>query len=554
MQQKKIISRKYPLIAAISSVLALFTALPSAASTLRIAMTATDIPLTLGQPDQGYEGNRFTGIPLYDSLVEWDLSQSEKPSGLVPGLATEWHVDPQNHNRWIFNLRPGVKFHDGSEVNADAIVWNVDKVLNKKSAQYAPGQIGNTLSRMPTLVSAEKIDDHTVALTTSEPDALLPYNITNLFIVSPTAWQKQYDALPTSISDTAERSKQAWTNFAANAVGSGPFKMEKLVPRQQLILVKNPDYWNKERIPRVDKVVLIPLPEANARTAALLSKQVDWIEAPASDAVDQIKAQGFKIYANTQPHLWPWQFSFEKGSPWNDIRVRKAANLCINRAELKSYLGGYMTEATGVYEADSPWHGHPNFKIKYDLDAARKLMTEAGYSASKPLHVTVATSASGSGQMQPLPMNEYIQQSLKNCFFDVDIKVNEWNTLFTNWRLGAKDPSAKGIDAINVSAAANDPYFGMIRFATQKAFPPVATNWGYFSTPETEKLATAVKNAFTPAEMDKAAAELHAALVDQAPFLFVAHDVGPRAISPAVTGVVQPQSWFIDLSLVSKKE
>ncbi|NGD82565.1 ABC transporter substrate-binding protein, partial [Klebsiella pneumoniae] len=133
------------------------------------------------------------------------------------------------------------------------------------------------------------------------------------------------------------------------------------------------------------------------------------IEAPAPDAIDQIKSQGFHLYANTQPHLWPWQFTFEKGSPWQDIRVRKAANLCLNRAELKSYLGSYMTEATGVYEADSLWHGKPTFQIKYDPDAARQLMTEAGYSAGKPLHVTVATSASGSGQMQPLPMNEYIQ-------------------------------------------------------------------------------------------------------------------------------------------------
>lgn len=161
---------------------------------------------------------------------------------------------------------------------------------------------------------------------------------------------------------------------------------------------------------------------------------MDWIEAPAPDAVDQIKAQGFKIYSNTQPHLWPWQFSFLEGSPWRDIRVRKAANLCLNRSELKSYLGGYMSEATGVYEEGNPWRGKPTFQIKYDPDTARKLMTEAGYSESKPLHVTVATSASGSGQMQPLPMNEYIQQSLKSCYFNVDIKVNEWNTLFTNWR------------------------------------------------------------------------------------------------------------------------
>jgi peptide/nickel transport system substrate-binding protein len=62
-------------------------------------------PLTLGQPDQGYEGNRFTGIPLYDALVS-GICQGEKPSGLVPGLATEWHVDPQNQSRWIFTLRP----------------------------------------------------------------------------------------------------------------------------------------------------------------------------------------------------------------------------------------------------------------------------------------------------------------------------------------------------------------------------------------------------------------------------------------------------------------
>lgn len=115
------------------------------------------------------------------------------------------------------------------------------------------------------------------ALTTSEPDALLPYNLTNLFIVSPTAWQKLYDAVPSGTGDTASR--QAWTEFAAHAVGSGPFKMEKLVPRQQLISIKTPT-GTKDRIPRVDKVVLIPLPEANACTAALLSKQVDWDRSP----------------------------------------------------------------------------------------------------------------------------------------------------------------------------------------------------------------------------------------------------------------------------------
>lgn len=94
-------------------------------------------------------------------------------------------MDPQDHTKWIFKLRPEVKFHDGTAFNADAVVWNVDKVLNKEAPQYAPAQIGNTASRMPTLRSARKIDDLTVELTTSEPDSILPFNLTNLFIVSP---------------------------------------------------------------------------------------------------------------------------------------------------------------------------------------------------------------------------------------------------------------------------------------------------------------------------------------------------------------------------------
>ena len=100
---------------------------------LRIAMTAGDIPRTSGQPDQGFEGNRFTGIPMYDALTQWDLSKADKPSELVPGLALSWEVDAKDKTKWLFKLRPGVKFHDGSAFTADAVVWNVNKVLDKEA-------------------------------------------------------------------------------------------------------------------------------------------------------------------------------------------------------------------------------------------------------------------------------------------------------------------------------------------------------------------------------------------------------------------------------------
>jgi ABC-type transport system substrate-binding protein len=526
---------------------------PAAAqeTVLRIGMTAADIPRTLGQPDQGYEGNRFTGIPMYDSLTQWDLSHADRTSELIPDLAVSWEVEAQDKTKWIFKLRPGVTFHDGSAFNADAVVWNVQKVLDKNAIQYDPSQVGVTASRMPTLRSAKKIDDLTVELTTSEPDSFLPINLTNLFMASPSYWAKKLEAVPASVSAPAERSKAAWVAFAADASGTGPFKMAKFVPRERLEMVKNPAYWDSNRRPKIDRVVLLPLPEANSRTAALLSGQVDWIEAPAPDSVDTIKARGFKIYSNPQPHVWPWQLSFLPGSPWLDKRVRYAANLCVNRAALKQLLGGMMSEATGTVEPGNPWRGDPKFQIKYDPDGARKLMTEAGYSAAKPLEVKVQISASGSGQMQPLPMNEFIQQNLKESYFDVAFDVIEWNTLFSNWRVGAKDPSAHGADAVNISFAAMDPFFAMVRFVSTEAAPPVSNNWGFFSDPEIDALVAKARTTFDAKQRDAVLAQLHAHIVDAAPFVWIAHDTGPRAISAKVKGVVQPQSWFIDIATMS---
>src|SRR5260370_372027 len=97
--------------------------------TLRIAMTVADIPATDGVPDQGTEGIRFMGYTLYDPLIMWDLSSADRPARLIPGLATAWRRDPGDPTKWIFELRRGVKFHDGSEFTADAVIFNLGRAL-----------------------------------------------------------------------------------------------------------------------------------------------------------------------------------------------------------------------------------------------------------------------------------------------------------------------------------------------------------------------------------------------------------------------------------------
>jgi ABC-type transport system substrate-binding protein len=401
---------------------------------------------------------------------------------------------------------------------------------------------------MPTLVSARAIDELTVELTTSQPDSFLPLNLTNLFMASPAHWQAMFDAVDAGVTDAAERAAAAWTAFAADPSGTGPFDGVRLVPRERFEMVRNENYWDPARTPTIDRVVLLPLPDANARTAALLSGQVDWIEAPAPDAIPRIQSQGFTIYSNPQPHVWPWQFSFAEGSPWLDQRVRHAANLCVNREELQILLGGYMGIPKGTVPPGHPWWGNPSFDIRYDPDAARALMTEAGFSAANPIKVKVQTSASGSGQMQPVTMNEYLQQGLRDCFFDVELDVIEWNTLFTNWRVGAKDETARGAHATNVSFATMDPFFAMVRFVSTQTFPPVSNNWGFFGNDEFDGLIADARTTFDDEGRDAALARLHARIVEEAPFLWVAHDVGPRAMSARVGNVVQPKSWFIDIA------
>ena len=94
-----------------------------ASGTLTVGMTAGDIPVTTGNPDQGFEGYRFVGYNLYDALLLWDLSRSDKPSEPKPGLATSYEIDPTNQKRWIVHLRQGVAWHDGCKFTADDVVW-----------------------------------------------------------------------------------------------------------------------------------------------------------------------------------------------------------------------------------------------------------------------------------------------------------------------------------------------------------------------------------------------------------------------------------------------
>ena len=501
---------------------------------LRIGMTAADIPFTGGQPDQGFEGYRFIGFQLYDALVRWDLSQGDRLPDLVPGLAESWEVSKDDPTRWIFHLRHGVKFHDGTDFNADAVLWNWDKLKTKEAPQYDARQAGISNLWTTEMKSWRKLDDYTIELTTPHPTSFLLFQLIHVFYGSPTQWEKV---------------GRDWRAFANNPAGTGPFKLTRLVPRERAELEPNQDYWDKQRVPKADQVILFPMPEATTRLAALRTGQVDWIEVPPPDGIPSLRQAGFQIILRSYPHSWPYSLNLSK-PPWDNKLVRQAANYAIDREGLcKSLLNSTCIPAIGVVYPGHPWFGNPKVRYEYNPAKARELLRQAGYDGKdKRVKTSMLISTSGSGQMMPLPMNEFIQENLREVGIDMELVPIEWNTLIQRFLQGLQHPDNAHLGGMNVSFHFQDPHGAFVRRFHSAYVAPKSTNIMPYSNPEVDRLLEAAQAAFDPQERDRLLAQVHEIVVEDAPWMFIVHDLNPRAMSPKVKGFVQAQSWFQDVT------
>ena len=289
---------------------------------LRIAMTASDIPTTTGMPNNGFEGMRFLGYPIFEGLVLWDLARADRLAGLRPGLAETYEQAPDDKKTWIFHLRRGVKFHDGTDFNADAVIWNLDRYFKNDSPQFEPPAAGMTRARVPVMGSYRKIDDLHGGDHHQGARVLLPLS-----------WRS------TSCSPRRPRSRRPGATGDASRRCRPPAPGRSASPR--CCRGKSPSWpastatGTRPTRPRSTCIRLLPIPEANSRLAALRSGQVDWIEVPPPDGIPSLKAAGFTIVTNSYPHVWPWMYNIgAANSPFKDVRVRQALNYCIDRSGL----------------------------------------------------------------------------------------------------------------------------------------------------------------------------------------------------------------------------
>jgi len=502
---------------------------------VRFGISMADVPLTTGQPDRGAGAYKFTGFTLYDPLIAWEMDVSDRPGKLIPGLATEWAVDATDKKSWLFKLRPGVKFHDGSAFDADAVIWNLDKVFSKDAPQFDQRQAAQVRPRLPSIASYKKIDGMSVEIATKAVDALFPYQMLWFLVSSPTQWEKV---------------GKDWNKFASDPSGTGPFKQARLVPRERVELVRFDGYWDQKRRAKADRLVLFCAPDASTRTAAILSGTVDLIETPPPDAVDRLQKAQMRIVQNVTPHVWNYHPSMVPGSPWTDIRLRKAANLAIDRNAIVQLLGGLAQPALGQVDKTSPWFGKPSFELKFAPDEARKLMSDAGFTKTNPLKTKFVVAQGGTGQMLSLPMNEAIQEMFKDVNIQLELKVVELEALYTAWRAGAKAEMNADVTANNIAYVTSDPVYAFTRFFASNQVAPVGVNWSYYSNPAVDALINEALQTFDAAKQDALMARVHEKVVDDAVLIWVVHDTNPHALTPKIKSYVQAQHWFQDLTTV----
>jgi peptide/nickel transport system substrate-binding protein len=299
--------------------------------------------------------NRIQGM-IYDGL----LNVNQKGDA-IPGLATKWTYDAKSMT-YTFDLRKGVKWHDGKPFTADDVVFSYNMYMNPKS-------INSYISDFKTIGSVTKINSHKVQIKLKAKDALIVPNIFPTSIIP----KHQF---PKGVEDYNNNNK-----IHRNPIGTGPFKFKEWKTDERIVVVANKDYWNGR--PYMDEVITRILPDANVEAINLIKGDVNWIESLTPATIAQVaKDKDLKITK------WDYgQFDFigfnVQEAPFNDKNVRIALTHGLDRqAIVDKLMLGKAYLASGPFHPNIPQYNKSVKPLAFDQKKAAQILDQAGWKES----------------------------------------------------------------------------------------------------------------------------------------------------------------------------
>ena len=330
--------------------------------------------------DPAYEtdGNSFM---ICDNIYEALVAYKDESTALEPGLAESWKISPDGLT-YTFKLRKGVKFHDGTPFNADAVVFSIGRMMKDRSvkfygkgwdipAQERPPEYWVSMEMDKTVGSIEAADEYTVVFKLNRVEAPFLANLGMDFasIISPTAFLKNPK------------------EFLRNPVGTGPFKFVRWIKDDRIVLTKNNEYWDKKGGPYLERIVFRSIPENSVRFLELKTGNIHICQFPEPADIALAKKDP-NLWLPTQPGMNIGYLSFNHTKePWkSNVKLRKAIAHAIDRKAIVDNIYQGMGQVAKNPIPPTMWGYNKSIPgFKYDPALAKKLLAEAGFPGGKGL-------------------------------------------------------------------------------------------------------------------------------------------------------------------------
>ncbi|GAB6158070.1 ABC transporter substrate-binding protein [Desulfotomaculum varum] len=454
--------------------------------------------------DDGESANPIVNI--YDGLVRYKPGSTE----IEPALATEWSASPDG-KEWTFKLRQGVKFHDGTPFNADAVVFSVSRQLPPQRTDempYASFTFG-------PVEKVEKVDDYTVKFILSEPYAPFLANLAMALaapIVSPAAVEKY------------------GKDFIEHPVGTGPFKFVEWKKGQQIVLEANKEYW--DGAPKIDKLVYKFVKENSVRASELRTGSIQAMNGVDPNDVKMLEDAGLTVIKNPGMNINYLAFFCNK-KPFDNPKLRLAVAHAINREHLISYLYQGLAELpNSMLPGFMPGHDKTLQAPEYNPEKAKQLLAEAGYPNGLKVTLLTYSTVRPYNPVGGDKLAAAIQADLRKVGIDVEIKTYPWKEykqVYTPEIVKDGDFMLYGWIGDNGDP---DNFLSLLETKEIKS----SLNAAKYSNKQVDELLVKGRTAKTQEERNAAYSQLQKIVQAEAPWVFLSHSKDMAAVSKNVVG------------------
>ncbi len=329
--------------------------------------------LTLDPHSQNEGPSHTMRHQMYEPLI---IRNSD--GDFVPTLATDWAPNADNPNIWVFNLREGVKFHDGADFTAEDVVFSFERAKQPTS---------DMKELIDSIVEVRAVSDYVIEIETDGPNPILPANLTDLFMMDKD-WTEANNTVKVQDFEGGEI-----TYATTNVNGTGAYKLVSREPDVKTVMERNDDYWGIDEYPMdVSEIIYTPIQNDATRVAALLSGEVNFLQDMPVQDLERVNAvEGLVV--KTAPENRVIFFGLNMGAddieadnidganPLGDVRVRRAMSMAIDREAIMQVVMRGQSQPAGMIAPPfvNGWTAEMDGASKTDVAAAKALMAEAGY-------------------------------------------------------------------------------------------------------------------------------------------------------------------------------